>query len=65
MNETMIFLLGLPLILLQVGLQIFAFLDVLKQSEFKYFNRNVWILITLFFGFLGVICYFVFGKQQA
>lgn len=64
MSETTLLLLSLPLVLLQLGLQIFAFLDVLKQKEFKVFNRNIWILLTLFFGFLGVICYFVFGKKS-
>lgn len=40
-----------------------ALIDILK-SDFKGNNKMVWVLVVLFGSLLGVILYFVIGKNQ-
>lgn len=56
--------LAIPVILLQFAIQAFTLMDCIKQTSYKTLSRPYWIVITLLFGFLGVIAYFVFGKES-
>jgi len=41
----------------------FALIDIVK-SEFKNNDKLMWILIVIFFNFLGSLIYFMIGKNQ-
>lgn len=44
-------------------LTIIALIDILK-SEFEGNNKIVWVLVVLFFNWIGAILYFAIGKEQ-
>jgi hypothetical protein len=52
-----------PLIILDLGLRLFAFLDVLKRERVKG-TKWMWALIVLLVGFVGPILYFVLGRED-
>ncbi len=54
----------LPLLAIQLTLAIIALVSVLKQTEYKIWNRTIWILIVIFVNIFGPIAYFVWGKKD-
>ncbi len=42
---------------------IIALIDILK-NEFNDNDKIVWVLVVLFTGLLGAICYFAIGRKQ-
>lgn len=66
MSSEQIILLLAPLILLQVGLQIFGIIDLLKKErEVKGDNKIVWGLVIVAGNLLGVAIYFLAGRKEA
>lgn len=53
----------IPLILLQAVLMITALVMIIRQKEFKYLNKPVWILIAVFLNLLGPVLYFVLERR--
>lgn len=54
----------IPVVVLQFFLIIMALLDIRKRTYVKGGNKVVWILIVLFFGIIGPLVYFVFGRKE-
>lgn len=54
----------IPLFIIQLILQIIAFIHVLKHSKFKYGNKTIWIIIILLGQWLGPILYLTIGKSE-
>lgn len=52
----------IPLVLLQVGLALFAIVDVLRHPNYRVGNRLIWIIVCALFSFIGPISYFAFGR---
>lgn len=52
----------IPLILLQLILIVLAVRDILKQEQFKFGSRILWLFIACFVSLIGPILYFAFGK---
>ena len=52
-----------PLVILDLGLRLFAFLDLLKRERVKG-TKWVWALIVLLVGSIGPILYFVLGRED-
>ncbi len=52
----------IPIILIQLGLALFALIHVLKHPQYKFGNKATWIVIVLFVQIIGPIVYFVFGR---
>lgn len=52
-----------PLVLLQLGLGLFAFVDLLRRERVKG-PKWAWSLAVLFIGFIGPILYFVVGRED-
>lgn len=52
----------IPLILLQLILIVLAVRDILKQEQFKFGSRILWLFIACFVSLIGPILYFSFGK---
>lgn len=53
----------IPLILLQAVLMITALFMVIRQQEFKYLNKPVWILLVIFLNLVGPVLYFVLERR--
>jgi len=53
----------IPLILIQLGLVIFALIDLIRREKTRG-PKWVWVLIILFLNFLGPILYFVVGRED-
>lgn len=62
MNEIMIYL--LPIIIIQIALQIFAIVKIAKQKTFKYFSKAIWIIIVLLGSLIGTIIYLLIERDE-
>jgi uncharacterized membrane protein YczE len=51
------------LFLILFGIYIFVLVDILK-SEFRGYNKIIWILLVLFLPALGTILYLLIGRKQ-
>jgi hypothetical protein len=61
-NDLMRFLpLLIPVILIQIGLMVFALIDVLKKRKARG-NYLVWVFVIIFVNIFGPIAYFAFGR---
>lgn len=64
LTELMKFLpLIIPIVLLQLGLQIWALVDLAKRDNVNG-PKWVWALIIVLGEFLGAIIYFIVGKKE-
>lgn len=57
-------LLIVPLAILQLGLMAFAVVDWARHPRTRYLDRRVWLLIIVVFGFLGPVAYFFLGREE-
>lgn len=53
-----------PLIVIQLGLQIYAIVDVIRRKKTKNLSPLIWIIIILFGEILGPILYLLFGRTE-
>ncbi len=53
----------IPLFLIQLGLMIFAIIDLIKRAKTRG-PKWVWALVILFVNFIGPILYFVIGREE-
>jgi hypothetical protein len=53
----------IPLIIIQIGLQIYTLYDIYKRGGAKG-NTVVWVVIVALGQLLGPILYFVFGRKE-
>jgi hypothetical protein len=51
----------IPLALLEIGLLIWALLDLIRRKHVKG-NKVVWILVIVLINVIGPIVYFIFGR---
>jgi hypothetical protein len=66
MTDIQILLLLAPLILLQLILQIFAIIDIIRgDRQVKGGNKAVWVLIVLLGSMIGTLVYFFAGRENA
>ncbi len=56
-------LLLLPVILVQIGLMIFALVDVIRRPVVRG-PKWAWILVIVFVNIIGPIIYFVAGRKE-
>jgi len=57
-------MLFLPILILQIGLQIFALVDLFRRTPEEIRGSKVlWAIVILAFQMLGPIVYFVFGRR--
>jgi len=52
-----------PTVLLQLGLMIFALVDLVRRQRTKG-PKWVWALVIVFVNFIGPIVYFVIGREE-
>jgi hypothetical protein len=63
MNSTNIALI-IPLVLIQLGLMIFALIDLIKRDKVKGGNKVVWALVVVIISIVGPIVYLIFGRED-
>ena len=54
----------LPVIILEFILAITALIHVIKQPNYRFGNKFIWILVVLFIQIIGPIFYFIFGRGE-
>lgn len=54
-----------PLFLLEVGLLVFALVDVVRRPHVRGNNKLVWILIIVLFSMIGPIVYLAVGRKES
>ncbi|MHB8868355.1 MAG: PLD nuclease N-terminal domain-containing protein [Thermoleophilia bacterium] len=54
----------LPLILIEVGLLVWALVDLVKRGHVRGGNKLVWALVIIFISTLGPILYLVWGREE-
>jgi hypothetical protein len=66
MTDTQLLLLIVPIIVIQLGLIIFALRDLLQpERRVRGDNKLVWGLIIVFVNLIGPILYFLAGREEA
>ncbi len=59
-----ILVLLIPIIIIHIGLQIFALVDLSRQPSVRWNSKWLWVAIIIIAEILGPIIYFLFAKQQ-
>ena len=54
----------IPLIVLEIGLLVFALVDVVKRKRVTGDNKIVWILIIVLVNVIGPIIYLAIGRKE-
>lgn len=54
----------IPLIIVQISLQISALVHLLKHPNYRFGNKTIWILVVLLGQIIGPIVYFAFGREE-
>ena len=64
MTDTQILLLLLPIIVIELGLIVFALRDLLRpERRVRGDSKLMWGLIIVFISLLGPILYFIVGRE--
>jgi hypothetical protein len=54
----------IPIVLLELGLLVWALLDVIRRERVRGGNKVIWILVIVLINLLGPIVYFIFGREE-
>ncbi len=54
----------IPIVLLQLGLQIFALVDLVKRRTVRYGNKPIWALVIIFGEIFGAIIYLILRGDE-
>jgi len=54
----------IPLIILELGLMIFALVDLIRRKTVRGGNKFVWALVIVLFQIFGPIIYLVIGRKE-
>jgi len=61
--NSLIFAVVIPLLVIQVGLIVWALVDLTKRERVKGGSKVVWVLVILIFEFIGPILYLAWGRE--
>jgi Phospholipase_D-nuclease N-terminal len=65
MNDTQLVLLLLPILVIEIGLILFALWDLLRPDRrVRGDSKLMWGLIIVFIGMIGPIVYFLVGRDE-
>ena len=65
MSETVVFLLVLPIVIIELGLLVVALRDLLRpERRVRGESKLMWGLIIVFVGMLGPIVYLTIGREE-
>lgn len=54
----------IPLLILELGLMIFALINIVKRKRVRGGSKAMWIIIVVLFQLIGPIIYFAFGREE-
>ncbi len=54
----------IPILLIQLGLQIYALIDLYRQSTVRGGSKWIWVAIIILFEIFGPIIYFFVGRKE-
>lgn len=54
----------IPIVILEWTLAIVALIHVIKNPNYRFGNKTMWILIVLLIQIIGPIFYFLFGRGE-
>ena len=52
-----------PLVVIEVGLWIWALVDLVRRDRFRGGSKLLWVLIIILFGVVGPIVYLAWGRN--
>lgn len=61
MNEIVLII---PLVVIQLGLLIFALMDLVKRPKVRGDNKLLWGILIVVVGIIGPLVYFIFGREE-
>lgn len=53
-----------PLLLLQLGLTVWALVDLARRRKVRYLPKAAWVIIVLMINFFGAIAYLALGREE-
>jgi DMSO reductase anchor subunit len=53
-----------PIIVLQLGIQVFALVDLIRRKNIKYLPKVVWAIIIILGEIVGAVVYLLLGKGK-
>ncbi|MBE3031393.1 PLDc_N domain-containing protein [Sneathia sp. DSM 16631] len=54
----------IPIVVLEIGLMIYALSHILKHNKFRFGNKVMWIVIVVLIQTIGPILYLTIGKDN-
>jgi hypothetical protein len=54
----------IPLLIIQVGLIVWALTDLIRRDRVKGGSKLLWVLVIVIFELLGPIVYLVWGREE-
>jgi hypothetical protein len=54
----------IPIVIIEIGLMVWALVDVVKRERVRGGNKVVWILIIVLVNLFGPIVYFIWGREE-
>lgn len=54
----------IPIVVLEIGLMIYALAHILKHNKFKFGNKVMWIVVVVLMQIIGPIFYLMIGKDN-
>lgn len=54
----------IPIVVLEIGLMIYALIHILKHNKFKFGNKVMWIVVVVLIQIIGPIFYLMIGKDN-
>jgi hypothetical protein len=64
LNLSQILILAIPLLLIEIGLLVFALIDLVKRKRVRGGNKWLWGIIIVVFNIIGPILYLILGRQE-
>ena len=54
----------IPIMLLELGLLVWALLDIIRRERVKGGNKVIWALVIIFINLIGPILYLILGRED-
>lgn len=64
LSQSQIILLLLPIGVIQLGLLVFALVDLIRRQKIRGGNKWLWGILIVFVSYIGPILYFVLGREE-
>jgi len=55
----------IPILLIQLGLQIYSIINLVRRHKVRFNNKLLWGIVIVLFGILGPVVYMVFRGDEA